>query len=92
MYVFAWYRYIIITVLIGITGDHMHPYSDYNDCAVNLSASGNTEQLDNHFVGIFTAHFIINDEASDDRADKCSINSHYLTNGRRYSAVKQCMC
>ena len=78
---------ILCLLSLGITSNH----HSNNDSAVNLSASGNVDQLDSGFVDSFNVHFLINDEASDYKANKCSISSHYLAKSRRYSAAKQCL-
>lgn len=69
----------------GIVGKHS--FSD--DCAVELSALSYIDQPECSVVDSSTVQFVISDEASDDRADKCSITCYYCYNRRRYSVVKQ---
>jgi len=61
----------------------MYKYiTDYSDNiqAVNINALSGVDQLDNFSINIATVQYVINDEASGDRAEKCFISIHY---GRR---------
>ena len=71
----------------GIGGKHS--YCD--EYAVEFSALSCINHWNSDFGNSFTVHFVVNDEASDDRADKCSISSYYCHNDRRYSIAKQRM-
>ena len=59
--------------------------TDYSDNieALNISASGVINKLDNFSVNTATVQCVINDGASGDQAEKNFINSHYRCNGRR---------
>jgi len=61
---------------------HITDYID-NIQAVNISASSVVNQLDNFSINIATVHYVSDDEASGDRAEKCFISNHYQCNGRR---------
>ena len=54
-----------------------------------VSALCNAHQLSNCLVDNSTPEHFINDGASDDRAVKCYISSHYIHNGRRRLAVSK---
>jgi len=59
--------------------------TDYSDDieALNISAPGGINKLDNFSVNTTTVQCVINDGASGDQAEKCFINSHYQYNSRR---------
>ena len=48
-----------------------------------VSALSNAHQVNDCLVDNSTHECFINDEASDDRADKCCISNHYHHNDRR---------
>ena len=67
----------------------MYKYiTDYNDNiqAVNISASSGVNQMDNFSINIATVHYVGNDEASGDRAEKCYISNHYCR--KRFVALQ----
>ena len=57
--------------------------------AENLKAISSVHQLDNCSFEVTTVHCVIDDAASDDRAERAAVGDYYLHNGRRSFVISQ---
>ena len=84
IYTYIHIRCLFICIIIFITGA-VNVVAE----AENLNTISSVHQSNNYSFEVTIVHYIIDDAASDDRAERASIGNCYLYNGRRSIIVSQ---